>query len=177
MAKARTLVKSMVIALAIGALITGLLYAIENLNLTGRKPLTLDIATLSPEDTRKPLLARFPDNEFTCGEEKSELGKTICWTELTSFNGIRARYFAFFFDQQDRLTAFKLAAYAREYPTLKAQFDQQFGPARRLPDARVLSWRAGSGVLTTTAQPPQGQEATVLWVDKPEVVEALTDGE
>jgi len=175
MAKSGSVIKPIVISLAAGALITGLLYAIENVNLTGRKPLSVDVAALSPTDTRKELLAKFADNEFACGEEKSDLGKTICWTEIESFNGIKARYFAFFFGEDERLTAFKLAAYAKQYQALIAHFDERHGQARRLPDAPVLSWPTGAGVLTMAAQAPSGQEATVLWVDDPELVRSLTD--
>jgi hypothetical protein len=167
-------VKTAVIAIAGGALITALLYAIENLNLTGREPIELDIGALSADNQRKPLIAGFTGHDFNCGPEKSELGKTICWTEIASFNGIRARYLAFFFDADNQLTAFKLAAYADEHEQLIAHFSERFGPARQAPDTPFLAWPTGAGALTTSVQPPEGAEATVLWLNDPEVVREFT---
>lgn len=168
--------KTILIALAAGAAITGLLYAIEHVNLTGRAPVTLDVAALSPQTARKPLLAGLPDQDFRCEPEKSDLGQTICWAEIESFNGIDARYLAFFFDKQNQLTAFKLAAYAREHADILQRFTERFGQPQQAPDAPFLAWPTGAGVLTTTAKPPEGNEATVLWVDDPQVVKAFRQG-
>lgn len=167
----RSSLKTAAIAIAGGILITALLYAIEHLNLTGREPLELDIGALSAETERRPLLAGFAGHDFNCEVVKSELGKTMCWTEIASFNELRARYLAFFFDAEGHLTAFKLAAYADEHEQLVTRFSERFGPARQAPGTPFLAWTTGAGVLTTTAQPPEGTEATVLWVNDPDVVQ------
>lgn len=171
MSKARGTLKSVAIALAGGAAITGLLYAIEHVNLTNRHPVEVDLDVLSRADQRKPLLARFPEQDFACGPEKTDLGRTICYAEIESFNGIPARYLAFFFDQDNHLTAMKLAGYASRYPELVGYFDARFQRAGDGSERPFLVWLAGDGLLTTTAQAPEGQEATVLWVNAPEVVE------
>lgn len=160
--------KTLAISLAGGALIAGLLYAVENLNLTGRKPIEIDLASLSRAETREPLLARFPAHEFACDSDPSGLGKTLCWTEIASFNGLDARYLAFFFGAEGELTAFKLAAYAREHEAIGERFSADFGAPR--DGGAFLAWPTGGGVLTLAKQPPEGSEATVLWVSDPDVV-------
>ena len=167
-------VKTILISLAIGAVIVGLLYAIEHLNLTGREPITVDIAALSRDDERKPLLASHTQ-EFSCEPEKSDLGKTICWTEIESFNGIPARYLAYFFDKDNRLTAFKLAAYSRAHQQIIEAFSARFGEPRQAADAPFLAWPTGGGVLTLAAQKPETTESPVLWVNDPEVVRAFDE--
>lgn len=169
--KLKGALKTALIALAGGALITALLWGIEHLNLTGRVPLTLDVGALSRDELRKELLARHPEVKFRCERETSDLGQTICFAEILSFNGIPARYFAFFFDKENHLTAFKLAAYASQYEALTREFTARFGEPLKPAGAPFRAWPTGGGVLTM-ADAPQGQEATVLWLNDPEVVEA-----
>lgn len=165
--------KVVAVSLAIGAALAGMLYAIEHINLTGRAPIEVDIGSLSRDDLRKPLLASFPRQDFRCEPDQSHLGVRLCWAEIESFNGIGARYLGFFFDKDDRLTAFKLAAYSDQHARIVELFTSRFGPPRS-DDAPFLAWPTGTGVLTTTRAPPEGAEATVLWVDEPAVVRDLT---
>lgn len=160
--------KTLAISLAGGALIVALLYAVENLDLTGRQPIELDLAALSRADARKPLLARFPEHDFACEADASGLAKTLCWTEIDSFNGLDARYLAFFFGAEGELAAFKLAAYAREHGRIQERFSADFGAPR--DGGQFHAWPTGGGVLTLAKAEPEGQEATVLWVSDPEVV-------
>jgi hypothetical protein len=161
--------KAVAVALAGGAAITGLWYWVED-HAPQRPAVELDLAELSPALERKPLLKSLP-LEFVCKSENSALGKIVCFGEIDTFDGIEARYLAFFFDQSNHLSSLKVAALADQYPQIREHFDARFGPGRNSDG--YIAWHTGAGVLTTTAAPPTGAEATLLWVTEPTVVESL----
>lgn len=132
-----------------------------------RADLELDVAQLAQTLKGEQVLARYKPLNLRCRVEPSPLGAQACWGEIGAFNGVPARHVAFYFDAQQNLTAWKLAAEAKQYPALRAHFEQRYGAAQDVAGRPFLTQAVGGGVLALERQAPGAGETTVLWLVDP----------
>jgi hypothetical protein len=130
-----------------------------------RQTLTLDLDDLPQISAGPVVLERFRHLPLRCGVEQTALGAQACWSDIGTFNGIPARHVVFYFDAQQRLTAWKLNTEAAAYPALRAHFEQRYGKAEAAGGhVPLLTHAVGGGTLMLPAQPASDAEASILWV-------------
>lgn len=171
-------VRTFVVAGSLASIAASLYILFGNHNLFGdRFPLQLDVAALAETPTGPEILSRYDKLHLRCQVEQSPLGQQACWAEIGYFNGLPARHVAFYFDGQQRLTAFKLATDAEHYQALRRQFEDRFGRAASAPDgAAFLTWTAGDGLLAMPTSAPAAGDASALWLYDPRILGAFTAG-
>lgn len=131
-----------------------------------RPPLTMEVAELEQTPTGPEVLERYRELKLRCGVDQTSLGAQACWSDIGSFNGIPAQSVTFYFDKEQHLTAWKLAADSGQHEALRNHFTERYGKGI-MGHGAVLSYPVGQGTLMLAAQPGEEGRTTVLWVNRP----------
>ena len=140
--------------------------------------LTADLDEFSTGVREETLGSRFPDVDWKCHEERSDLGARVCRGRLRSWNGHYVRRAEFFFGQRGELRVVRIAyrPFAQEdmLNALRVRYgaDKPVTRADRFGQP-LVSWNLSSGVLLATSEVQPQFEGSVMWVSRESVVTEL----
>ena len=135
--------------------------------MAGGDPIDLNFKAVDHRYSMEEWKQVFSDIEWQCRSESTDFGNEFCYSEISSYNGIPARYLTVFF-AQDRLNAVKLVYRNLYHRQIGHDLQQQLGrPITPTPPANeegLLRWRSAAGVVVMKADIGSDEEATLLWL-------------
>ena len=142
--------------------------------LTGGDPININFLVLDNKYTSDEWQKVFKDIPWQCREESSSWGDEMCYAEISSYNGIPARYLSAFFSAK-HISGIKLVYRNQYHNELGLELQHQLGKPDLLntdsegnPDEKsILQWQTEGGIVLLKQQLASGEEeAALLWLPK-----------
>lgn len=142
--------------------------------LTGGDPININFLALDNQYTTDEWQKVFEDIPWQCRDEASSWGDTICFAEISSYNGIPAHYLSAFF-VNDYISGLKLVYRNQYHNQLGLELQHQLGKPQlmntdsegQVNDKTVLQWQTDGGIVLIKQQLASGEEeAALLWLPK-----------
>lgn len=135
----------------------------------GGDPIDLNFKALDSHYSMKDWKTVFDDIDWQCEDQTSAFGEQICFSKISSYNGIPAYYLSVFF-QKDYVTAVKLAYRHQYHQKLGLDLQQQLGaPMQKTHETSendMLQWQTDHGVVLIKTELKQEEEASLIWLAK-----------
>ena len=140
--------------------------------LTGGDPININFKALDNHYSQQDWQKVYPDIDWQCAEQASTWGDEICYSEISSYNGIPSRYVTAFFDA-GYISALKLVYRNQYHDQLGFELQHQLGKPERLqagpedsPDNNsIIRWPTDQGMVLLKQQLSSGEEeASLLWL-------------
>lgn len=141
--------------------------------------LEADLDTFTADMGEQALLTRYPDLNWDCYPEQSDLGERVCTAPIRAWNGVLAKYTAFFFNKRDRLRMVKLnfpeASHAELIGTIAMRHGQSIAvPGRKDVHGKpIVMWKADKGMIAASENVTGDGESTVTWVSGQGLLESM----
>ncbi len=139
------------------------------LKIKGGDVMDIHLNALHSNITEDLIKTELPDVEFSCGNQVTPFGNSLCQASLASFNGIPARYGIYYFDN-GHLQAFKMGYQRIYHSKLINYIRSQLGTPNAEVDATiptnigVYHWNAGNGKLVVLKeQAIKDKEPAIMW--------------
>lgn len=137
--------------------------------LMGGDPIDINFSVLDNKYSVDDWKKVFSDISWQCREQRSEFGDYLCFSEISSYNGIPARYLSVFF-KNSYVHAIKLVYRNQYHQQIALDLQQQLGtPVNQLgstAEGDVLKWDAGYGMLFIKKSLTSNEDASMMWVTK-----------
>lgn len=137
----------------------------------GGDPIDINFQVLDgqygPEDWKKV----YGDVSWQCQNQTTSFGEQVCFSEISSYNGIPSRYVKVYF-LQNQTRAVKLVYRDQYHRQVGLDIQQQLGapvqstadPAAPASEQRVLQWQTDHGLVLIKQELTEGDEASLLWL-------------
>jgi hypothetical protein len=142
--------------------------------ITGGDPININFEVLDDRYSVQDWQQVYEDIDWQCKEQASAWGDEICYSEVSSYNGIPARYVSVFF-AEGYSSALKLVYRNQYHAQLGAELLNQLGKPEPVsagpgdaPDSNsILRWQTDHGMLLLKQQLDSGEEeASLLWLPR-----------
>lgn len=142
--------------------------------ITGGDPININFKALDSQYSIQDWKQVYDGIDWQCKEQVSTWGDEICYSEISSYNGIPARYVTVFF-AEGYSNALKLVYRNLYHAQLGQELQNQLGKPERVdagpgdaPDSNsILKWQTDHGVLLLKQQLGSGEEeASLLWLPR-----------
>ena len=142
--------------------------------ITGGDPININFKALDSQYSIQDWKKVYEDIDWQCKEQASTWGDEICYSEISSYNGIPARYVTIFF-AKGFSSALKLVYRNLYHAQLGQELQKQLGKPERVnagpgdaPDSNsILKWQTDHGVLLLKQELGSGEEeASLLWLPR-----------
>ncbi|MDG9670222.1 hypothetical protein ONV78_20965 [Hahella sp. CR1] len=120
-----------------------------------------------PGWTENLLVQQFDHLYLVCQKESSDLGDRVCWTRISSLNGVPAKDIAFFF-RDDRYRFLRVTFDVEKHRDLKSYLDDNFryvgiSPGSKEKVGQELGvWKTLKSTLATYVEAPRGEDEVML---------------
>jgi len=140
--------------------------------LTGGDPININFKALDSRYSIADWKKVYEDIDWQCSEQASTWGDEICYSEISSYNGIPAYYVTVFFSDGFS-SALKLVYRNQYHAQLGAELQNQLGKPQQVkagpgdaPDSNnILKWQTDHGQVLFKQQLSSGEEeASLLWL-------------
>ena len=140
--------------------------------LTGGDPVNINFKALDNRYSIEDWQRVYGDIDWKCREQASTWGNETCYSEISSYNGIHARYITVFFSD-GYSSAFKLVYRNQYHAQLGAELQHQLGKPEQVkagpgdaPDSNnIIKWQTDHGMVLLKQQLDSGEEeASLLWL-------------
>lgn len=141
--------------------------------LGGGDPVNINFKALDNHYSMQDWQQVYADIDWQCREQPSTWGDEICYSEISSYNGIPSRYITAFFDA-GYISALKLVYRNQYHDQLGYELQNQLGKPELLrsapedaPDTanNIVRWPTDHGVVLLKQQLGSGEEeASLLWL-------------
>ncbi len=137
----------------------------------------LDLSTLSGKFKEAELLSKYPKMDWDCYDEKTYMGDRVCTAPIRSWNGILAKYTAFFFSKRGSLNMVKHSFREREHSKVIGALNQKYGKPKEIPGKKdiygkpIIIWASGKGISTASENVKGDGEATMTWTSGRSILE------
>ncbi|MCP3668639.1 MAG: hypothetical protein GY696_40190 [Gammaproteobacteria bacterium] len=129
---------------------------------SGGDPIDINFKALDDLLTEKEWKNVYPDIAWKCGAEVSTWGTSLCTAEISSYNGIPAKYVTVFF-VSDYASGLKLAYREQYHQSLGKELQYQLGRPDGVSGG-VVRWKLEHGVVLLKQLLEKNDEAALLWV-------------
>jgi hypothetical protein len=137
--------------------------------MAGGEPIDINFRALDAQYSLQDWQKVYADIDWHCGEQKSAFGDSLCYSEISSYNGIPARYLSAFF-RDNHISAVKLVYRNLYHRQLGLDLQQQLGtPLEKThdqPDNDVLQWHTPHGSVLIRKTLSKDEDASLLWLAK-----------
>lgn len=136
--------------------------------MAGGDPIDLNFKALNRDYSVAEWKQVFSDIEWNCEAKSTSFGDHYCYSEISSYNGVPARYLTVFF-ADDHVHAVKLVYRNQYHQQMGADLHQQLGlpdRSRPLPSSEedLLQWKTDYGKVLIKAGIRPEEEASLLWI-------------
>lgn len=140
--------------------------------LSGGDPININFKALDSRYSIADWKKVYEDIDWECKEQASTWGDETCYAEISSYNGIPARYITAFF-AEGYSSALKLVYRNQYHAQLGAELLHQLGEPEYItagpedaPDSNsIVRWQTDHGVVLLKQQLGSGEEeASLLWL-------------
>jgi len=137
----------------------------------------LDLSDLSDQSGENWVLDNYPKLDWNCFKEMSKLGDRACAAPIRRWNGVLAKYTAFFFNKSGKLNMVKFAIPGKEHPKIIETLNTEYGNFGVLPGKKdsngksIVIWTAGRGFAVASESPLDTAEAALIWTNGRSVLE------
>lgn len=137
--------------------------------LAGGDPINLNFRVLDNHYSMQDWKKVFEDIEWKCQEQATTFGEQFCFSEISSYNGIPARYLSVFF-RDSHVNAVKLVYRNQYHQQLGMDLHQQLGtPLLQKHDSQendMLQWHTDYGMVMIKKEITPDEEASLIWLSK-----------
>ncbi len=137
--------------------------------LAGGDPIDLNFRVLDNRYSMEDWKKVFADIEWNCVDQKTALGDQYCFSEISSYNGVPARYLTAFF-RDSHVNAVKLVYRNQYHQQLGADLHQQLGTpllqSHESADNDMLQWHTDYGMVMVKTELTPEEEASLIWLSK-----------
>lgn len=140
--------------------------------ITGGDPININFEALDSRYNMQEWKQVYKDIEWQCKDQATTWGDDICYSEISSYNGIPARYVTVFF-AGGHVSALKLAYRNQYHAQLGAELQHQLGKPEQVkagpgdaPDSNsIIKWETDHGMVLLKQELSSGEEeASLLWL-------------
>ena len=140
--------------------------------ITGGDPIDIKLEALDATYRVEDWKQVYPDIDWDCQAQQTSFGDFLCYSEISAYNGIPARYLTVFF-RDGHSSGLKLVYRNPYHSQLGGELQRQLGAPRIIksasedaPDAdNVLLWHTGYGQVMLKQELLSGEEeAALLWL-------------
>lgn len=131
--------------------------------------IALDLSRLSGKFKESGLLSKYPKLDWDCYDKKTYMGDRVCTAPIRAWNGVLAKYTAFFFNKRGSLNMVKFSFRAAEHAKVISALNSNYGQPKTLPGKTgihgkpIVIWASGSGLATASENVKGDGEATMTW--------------
>lgn len=130
--------------------------------LAGGDPISINFQALKPSYDMATWRTVYSDVDWRCQAQATDWGTDTCIAEISSYDGIPARYVTVFFNQS-QVSGLKLAYRDQYHRQMGFDLQQQLGHASE--DQGVLKWQSPYGVVLLKKELTNNPEdAVLLWI-------------
>ena len=132
----------------------------------GGDPIHINFREISKQYSKQDWMSVFDDVDWQCRDQASAFGKSLCYSEISSYNGIPASYISVFFNDS-HVNAVKLVYRNQYHQQLGADLQQQLGtPLNREHEnaENMLQWTTGHGNVMIKTEISPDEEASLIWI-------------
>lgn len=137
--------------------------------MAGGDPIDLNFKVLDRNYTMVEWKRVFSDIDWSCQDQQNDFGDQFCFSEISSYNGIPARYLTAFFNE-GHISALKLVYRNQYHQQIGLDLQQQLGrPEQQLPAVAgegVLQWKTAHGLVVIKAEIASEEEASLMWLGR-----------
>ena len=142
--------------------------------ITGGDPININFKALDSQYSIQDWKKVYEDIDWQCMQQASTWGDEICYSEISSYNGIPARYVTVFF-AEGHSNALKLVYRNLYHAQIGLELQNQLGKPGKVdagpgdaPDSNsILKWQTDHGVLLLKQELGSGEEeASLLWLPR-----------
>lgn len=137
--------------------------------LAGGDPIDLNFRVLDNHYSIDDWKKVFADIDWDCKNQETAFGDQYCFSEISSYNGIPARYLTAFF-KNSHINAVKLVYRNQYHQQLGLDLHQQLGtPLHQTHESAendMLQWHAESGMVMVKTELKPEEEASLIWLSK-----------
>lgn len=137
--------------------------------LFGGDPINLNFKALDNQYTREEWQTVFDDIDWACQDSETAFGDSFCYSEISSYNGIPARYLTAFF-RDDQVNAVKLVYRNQYHQQLGMDIHEQLGTpllqSHEQEGNDLLQWHTEHGTVMLKTELTPNEEASLLWLSR-----------
>lgn len=134
--------------------------------LFGGDPIHINFQEISKQYSKQEWMKVFQDVDWQCSEQASGFGESLCYSEISSYNGIPANYISVFF-KDSHVNAVKLVYRNQYHQQLGQDLLQQLGtPIDRKHESadNMLQWTTEHGSVMIKTEITPDEEASLIWI-------------
>ncbi|MCG5548622.1 hypothetical protein [Halorhodospira halochloris] len=140
----------------------------------------LDLHNINAELSRAELQERLAGIEFNCSDDnRLGYGEQACFAPVTQVDGLKAKYLALFFSEDDTLSAVNIVTDPEDHDSSIAYLEEHFGKSnfkKILDEDKWLVWRRddkSGGILMAHHDDSDNRAPAVMWFRDVELAERL----
>lgn len=133
----------------------------------GGDPIDINFRALDNKYSQDDWKKVYSDIDWQCRTQQTAFGESMCFSEISSYNGLPARYLSVFFDNS-HTSAVKLVYRNQYHQQLGQDLQQQLGlplhKTGKTADDDVLQWQTDHGMILIRKSLKPDEEATLIWL-------------
>lgn len=137
--------------------------------LAGGDPIDINFKVLDKQYSVADWKKVFSDIDWSCKDEKTFFGDQYCYSEISSYNGIPAKYLTVFF-KDSHVNAVKLVYRNQYHQQLGSDLYQQLGTPlhqkHESEDSDMLQWHTDHGTVMLKTELTPNEQASLIWLSK-----------
>lgn len=137
--------------------------------LAGGDPIDINFKVLDNQYSAEDWKRVFSDIDWACKDEQTFFGNQYCYSEVSSYNGIPAKYLTVFF-KNSHVNAVKLVYRNQYHQQLGKDLYQQLGtPLQQKHESEendMLQWHTQHGTVMLKTELTPNEPASLIWLSK-----------
>jgi len=137
--------------------------------LAGGDPIDINFKVLDNQYSIEDWKRVFSDIDWSCKDEQTFFGNQYCYSEVSSYNGIPAKYLTVFF-KNSHVNAVKLVYRNQYHQQLGKDLHQQLGtPLHQKHETEendMLQWHTEHGTVMLKTELTPNEQASLIWLSK-----------
>lgn len=137
--------------------------------LAGGDPIDINFKVLDNQYSVADWQKVFSDIDWSCKDEQTFFGDQYCYSEISSYNGIPAKYLTVFF-KDSHVNAVKLVYRNQYHQQLGKDLYQQLGtPLHQQHESEendMLQWHTDHGTVMLKTELKPNEQASLIWLSK-----------
>ncbi len=137
--------------------------------LAGGDPISLNFKVLDNNYSIEEWKKVFEDVDWSCKDQTTAFGDQYCYSEISSYNGIPARYLTAYF-KNSHVNAVKLVYRNQYHQQLGNDLQQQLGmplvQTHESVENDLLQWHTDHGTVMIKTELTADEKASLIWLSK-----------